>query len=51
MLVKRVKAPTPGKSQEKTAYLDHSKRQKPLEEGESQKRIHPGFRNSKKKRK
>ncbi len=50
MLVKRVKAPTPGKSQEKTAYLDHSKRQKPLEEGESQKRIHPGFRNSKKKR-
>ena len=50
MLVKRVKAPTPGKSQEKTAYLDHSKRQKPLEEGEKQKRIHPGFRNAKKKR-
>lgn len=48
LLVKRVKAPTPGKSQEKTAYLDHSKRQKAPEDGV--KRVHPGFRNSKKKR-
>ncbi len=45
-----VKAPTPGKSQEKTAYLDHSKRQRPLAEGEKA-RPHPGFRNVKKKRK
>lgn len=45
----QVKAPTPGRSQEKTAYLDHSKRQKPLEPGE--KRVHPGFRNKNKKRK
>lgn len=49
-LAKKVKAPTPGKSQEKTAYLDHSKRQKPMAEGETKKRIHPGFRNPKKKR-
>jgi ATP-dependent RNA helicase RhlE len=45
-----VKAPTPGKSQEKTAYLDHSKRQRPVGEGEKP-RPHPGFRNAKKKRK
>jgi ATP-dependent RNA helicase RhlE len=44
----RITKPTPGKSQENTAYLDHSKRQKPLKEGE--KRSHPGFRNKKKKR-
>lgn len=49
-MAKRVKAPTPGKSQEKTAYLDHSKRQRPMEEG-SKKRIHPGFKKTKKKRK
>ena len=48
-LVKRVKAPTPGKSQEKTAYLDHSKRQKPAEEGVP-KRVHPGFKKTKKRR-
>jgi ATP-dependent RNA helicase RhlE len=46
---KKVTAPTPGKSQEKTAYLDHSKRQKPLKEGE--KRVHPGLKNQKRKRK
>ncbi|MES2526619.1 MAG: DEAD/DEAH box helicase [Bdellovibrionota bacterium] len=44
----KITKPTPGKSQEPTAYLDHSKRQKPLKEGE--KRQHPGFRNKKKKR-
>lgn len=49
-LVKRVKAPTPGKSQEKTAYLDHSKRQRPVEEGGAPKRVHPGFKKTKKKR-
>lgn len=47
---RRVTAPTPGKSQEKTAYLDHSKRQKVLKEGEKAK-PHPGFRGKKKKRK
>ncbi|MFL5785230.1 MAG: DEAD/DEAH box helicase [Bacteriovoracaceae bacterium] len=44
----KVTAPTPGKSQEKTAYLDHSKRQRPLETGE--KRSHPGFKKTKKKK-
>jgi len=47
--LRKVTPPTPGRSQEKTAYLDHSKRQAPLKEGE--KRVHPGFRNQKKKRK
>lgn len=46
---KKITPPTPGKSQEKPSYLDHSKRQAPLKEGE--KRVHPGFRNQKKKRK
>lgn len=46
---KRVTAPTPGKSQEKTAYLDQSKRQRPLQEGE--KRSHPGFKKKKKRKK
>jgi ATP-dependent RNA helicase RhlE len=45
---KKTTPPTPGKSQEKTAYLDHSKRQKPLKDGE--KRVHPGLRNQKKKK-
>jgi ATP-dependent RNA helicase RhlE len=45
---KKITPPTPGKSQEKTAYLDHSKRQKPLKDGE--KRVHPGLRNQKKKK-
>ena len=47
-VAQRVRKPTPGKSQENTAYLDHSKRQKPLKAGE--KRSHPGFRNKKKKK-
>jgi len=48
--IRKVTPPTPGKSQEKTAYLDHSKRQTPLKEGE--KRVHPGLRNrNSKKRK
>ena len=48
--VKKVRPPTPGKSQEKTAYLDHSKRQKPKVEGEPKGRAHPGFKKKKKKR-
>lgn len=40
--------PTPGKSQEKNAWINHSKRQPPLKEGE--KRSHPGFKKTKKKR-
>jgi ATP-dependent RNA helicase RhlE len=47
-VVKKKKAPTPGKSQEKTAYLDHSKRQRVKEDGT--KIHHPGFRKTKKKR-
>ncbi len=47
-LVGKVTAPTPGKSQEKSAYLDHSKRQKVLGVGE--KRQHPGFKKTKKRR-
>lgn len=42
------KAPTPGRSQEKTAWQDHSKRQPVLREGE--KFVHPGFKKTKKKR-
>lgn len=49
-VAKKVTKPTPGKSQERTAYLDHSKRQPQLEEGEK-KRVHPGFKKTKKKRK
>lgn len=49
-LAKKAKAPTPGKSQEKTAYLDHSKRQKQGEEGKAQKKAHPVFSRQKKKR-
>lgn len=47
-VARKITKPTPGKSQEKIAYLDHSKRQKPLKEGE--KRVHPGFRKKKKKK-
>lgn len=50
-VARRIRPPTPGKSQEKTAYLDHSKRQKQKDEGEGKKLVHPGFRNNKKKRK
>lgn len=49
-LAKKAKAPTPGKSQEKTAYLDHSKRQKQGEEGKAQKKAHPVFSRQKKKK-
>lgn len=48
--IRQVKAPTPGKSQEKTAYLDHSKRRKVGEEKEVAKN-HPGFRNKAKRKK
>ena len=48
--IRTVKAPTPGKSQEKTAYLDHSKRQRLTEEGESLAKKHPGFRKKKKRK-
>lgn len=48
--IRKVKAPTPGKSQEKTAYLDHSKRQRIAEEGAPKPKAHPGFRKKKKKR-
>ena len=44
---KKKRAPTSGKSQEKTAYLDHSKRQRVVEGKPS----HPGFRKTKKKKK
>lgn len=40
------KAPTPGQSQEKSAFIDHSKRQKVVVA-----KNHPGFKNSKKKKK
>jgi ATP-dependent RNA helicase RhlE len=48
--IRTVKAPTPGKSQEKTAYLDHSKRQRLSEEGVSLAKNHPGFRKKKKRK-
>ncbi len=47
---KKTKAPTPGKSQEKTAYLDHSKRQRLTPDGKSSSKQHPGLRAKKKKR-
>lgn len=43
-------APTPGKSQEKSAYLDHSKRQRVVAEGAPKPKPHPGFKKTKKKR-
>lgn len=49
--IRNVKAPTPGKSQEKTAYLDHSKRQRLAPEGAPKAvKSHPGLKNRKKKR-
>ena len=48
--IRVVKAPTPGKSQEKSAYIDHSKRQRVVAEGTAKPK-HPGFRNSNKKKK
>ena len=46
---RKITPPTPGKSQEKTAYLDHSKRQKVVKEGAAKPK-HPGFKGKKKKR-
>jgi ATP-dependent RNA helicase RhlE len=49
--IRKVKAPTPGKSQEKTSYLDHSKRQRVSADGTSRSsKSHPGFKNRNKKR-
>jgi ATP-dependent RNA helicase RhlE len=49
--IRSVKAPTPGKSQEKTAYLDHSKRQRITPEGAPKaSKSHPGFKSRTKKR-
>ncbi len=48
--VRSVKAPTPGRSQEKSAFVDHSKRQRVLEEGAPKPKAHPGFRKKSKKR-
>lgn len=47
---KKVTAPTPGRSQEKSAYIDHSKRQRPKEDEATKKRVHPGFKKVKKKK-
>lgn len=49
-LAKKVRVPTPGVSQEKTAYLDHSKRNRPVKDSTTKKIIHPGFKKSAKKR-
>jgi ATP-dependent RNA helicase RhlE len=48
--VRAVKAPTPGRSQEKSAFVDHSKRQRVTEEGAPKPKAHPGFRKKSKKR-
>jgi len=49
--IRKVKAPTPGRSQEKTSYLDHSKRQRVSADGTSRSsKSHPGFKNRNKKR-
>jgi ATP-dependent RNA helicase RhlE len=45
-----IKAPTPGMSQEKKVYIDHSKRQKVAEGQPSKSKSHPGFKNKKKKK-
>lgn len=48
--IRKVTPPTPGKSQEKTSYLDHSKRQRVVKEGEARAaKLHPGFKTKKKK--
>ncbi|HXH30321.1 MAG TPA: DEAD/DEAH box helicase [Bacteriovoracaceae bacterium] len=46
---KQVKAPTPGRSQEKSAYVDHSKRQ-PAPDSAVKRKPHPGFKKTKKKK-
>lgn len=48
-IVRRITPPTPGKSQDKAAYLDHSKRQKLVTEGGPKAKAHPGFKKKKKK--
>lgn len=48
---KKITPPTPGKSQEKSAFVDHSKRRKPVTEGGTKASSHPGFRNKKTKKK
>jgi len=47
--IRTVTPPTPGKSQEKSAYLDHSKRQRVTKESETKPKVHPGFKKKKKK--
>lgn len=46
---RRATAPTPGKSQEKTAWLDHSKRQRLRDDGKKI-NVNPAFKKKKKKR-
>lgn len=48
-VAKRISAPTPGKSQEKTSWLDHSRRQRMTADG---KKVHvnPAFKKKKKKK-
>jgi len=48
--IRKVTAPTPGKSQEKTAYLDHSKRRRLPTESETKPKAHPGFKKKIKKK-
>ena len=48
-VAKKVTRPTPGKSQEKTAWLDHSKRQKLTVDGKKI-NVNPAFRNKKKRK-
>jgi len=45
------KTPTPGISQEKRAFIDHSKRQTVAPGEKSKAKSHPGFKNKKKKKK
>jgi ATP-dependent RNA helicase RhlE len=45
--IRVVTPPTPGRSQEKASYLDHSKRRKVVKEGEAKPKVHPGFRKKK----
>jgi ATP-dependent RNA helicase RhlE len=48
--IRTVKAPTPGLSQEKSVYIDHSKRQRVVAEGAAKPKPHPGFKKKRKKR-
>ena len=49
-VAKKISAPTPGKSQEKTSWLDHSKRQRLKEDGKKL-HVNPAFKKKKKKKK